>query len=145
MALPPLASVTDLSEWMGVDIDAGQDVVRAGAILNAASTLVRKFSGRMWIDAAGEPEEDLSVTELEAAKTVTTTVAERVYRNPAGITQETTGPFSRTLAEWAALGLKMTPEEEQMISLPRSGIPGLTSVRVVAPAEASGTRRQWCP
>lgn len=136
MALPPLASVAELEGWLGI---TASPVQRAEAILAAASTLVRTHSGRSWVDADGEPEEALSETQLEAAKTVVLAVTGRVWRNPSGLTQEVVGPFSRSIAAWAAMGLELTDSEKQMISV-SDGIPGLASIRVVAPALASASR-----
>jgi hypothetical protein len=137
MTLPSLATVDEFAAWMGVTIDNEE---RAEAILTAASTLVRSTSGRAWVDADGEPEDGLTETQSDAAHTVVLSVAERVWRNPQGLTSETSGPFSKSVAAWAAFGLELTETEKQMISLgSTTGIPGLTSVRVVAPALARGS------
>jgi hypothetical protein len=138
MALPPLISTDDLGTWMGVVV-ADED--RAEAIISAASTLVRTYAGRMWVDAAGEPEEDLTETQLDAVYTVVKLVAERVWNNPRGITQESTGPFSRSVAAWAAHGMVLTADEKAMLGgTGQDGIPGLSSIRVVAPVMATATR-----
>lgn len=139
MALPPIVSADDLATWMGVETIDNED--RAEAILSAASTLVRTFGGRAWVDADGEPEVDLTETQVDAVKTVVKLVAERVYQNPRGVTQQSTGPFSRSVASWAAFGLSLTDDEKVMLGgTGQDGIPGLSSVRVIAPAMASGTR-----
>lgn len=139
MALPPLASVDDLSEWMGVDVS---DEVRAEAILSAASTLVRSHTGQLWVDAAGEPDENATDLELDTVKTVVTLVAERVWSNPRGFVQQATGPFSGTVAEWSAYGLALTDSEKDMLGCGNDvGIPGLASIRVEAPRGAAGAPR----
>lgn len=135
MALPSLATVDDLATWLGTTIT---DEDRAEAILTAASTLVRSTSGRSWVDADGEPEEGLTETELDAAHTVVLMVAARVRNNSEGVISQTSGPYSKTVAAWAAYGLELTDVEKGLIS-PAGGVAGLTSIRVVAPAAARGT------
>lgn len=136
MALPPLATVDELIAWLGTGVGDGQ---RAEAILAAASTLVRSYSGRAWVDADGEPDADLTETQTDAAHTVVLQVAARVWRNPDGVTQEAAGPFSRSVAAWAAFGLMLTDDEKAMLSTGTNAIPGLASIRVVAPALARGS------
>lgn len=135
--LPPIASLDDLEAWSSAPIT---NEVRADAILAAASTLVRSATGRAWVGADGEWEDGVSALDRDRVNTVVVTVADRVYTNPSGISQETTGPFSRTVAAWAAFGLELTDAETGMLPGGSSGIPGLTSIRVAAPAAASGTR-----
>lgn len=135
MALPPLASLDDLEAWFSSSVDPA----RAEAILSAASTLVRSTAGRAWVDAEGEPDDDLTETQIDAAHTVVLMVAARVYTNPNGVAQQTSGPFSKSVAAWAALGLELTDTEKGMLTVSVSGIPGLSSIRVVAPAAARAT------
>lgn len=134
--LPPIASIDDFETWSSVEIT---NVVRAEAILCAASTLVRSSTGRTWVDADGEWEEGVTALDQDRVQTVVVTVSDRVYNNSNGTTQETTGPFSRTVAAWAAYGLSLTEAEVGMLPGGSSGIPGLTSIRVVAPAAARGS------
>jgi hypothetical protein len=117
-----VASVHDLAAWLGEDID---NEARAEAILAAASTLVRSRTGRAWVDADGEQLEDVTDNDFELVKTVVVQVAARVWLNPRGLTQETTGPFSTTLAAWASLGLSLTEDEAAMLPVVRDGRPGL--------------------
>lgn len=141
MALPPLASCDDLATWLGSDVDPA----RADAILSAASTLIRTHSGRVWVDAAGEAEATASDLQLEAVKVVAVHVAARVYQNPKGHIQQGTGPFSEAMSAWFSLGLALTDEEKSLLSGPAGPVPGLSSVKVVAPADATGTPRwAWC-
>lgn len=144
MALPALAELNELEDWLGVSITEARDAARAGAILAAASTLVRTHTGRAWVDADGDPEEGIDETKLAAVRQVVVQVADRVYTNPRGATQETAGPFSRSVAAWAAQGMSLTDDEKAMIGASTGGIPGLSSIRVVAPAAAAASRRdQW--
>lgn len=143
MLLPPLASAEDLQEWSATSIT---NEARAEAILAAASTLVRSFTGRMWVVAAEDEEDppvwEEGVTDLEKDQvlTVVLTVADRVYTNPQGAQYQTVGPFARSVAAWSTLGLALTPDEKDMLGGGPSGISGLSSIRVLAPAAASGTR-----
>ena len=139
MALPSLVSFDDFSSW---EAEPVLNEPRATAILAAASTLVRAHTGRVWVDASGE--EDVSEVALAVARHVVTTVASRVYNNPLGDESETVGPFSRRVADWAALGAVLTDEEKAQLASagapsPPTGIPGLGSVRLIAPAAARGT------
>ena len=105
-----IATVADLQEWITVD-----NVTRAEAILAAASTLIRAKTGQDWVDAAGVQLTTVDDDDFEAVKTVVVQVALRVYQNPLGITQQSTGPFSRSVAAWSAFGLSLTPDERAML------------------------------
>lgn len=105
-----IATIDDLEPWLTID---NED--RAEAILAAASTLVRAKTGQAWVDAAGVQLEDVDDDDFAAVKTVVVQVALRVYQNPLGLTQQTTGPFSRSVAAWAALGLSLTDDERSML------------------------------
>lgn len=105
-----IATLDDLEPWLTID---NED--RAEAILAAASTLVRSKTGQAWVDASGAQIEDVDDDDFEAVKTVVVQVALRVYQNPLGVTQQATGPFSRSVAAWAALGLSLTPDEVAML------------------------------
>lgn len=73
-----LATVTDLSEWIGETINEGDaDGKRAAMCLRLASSLVRGETGRDWVDTSGELVDPLP----EAVFSVTLYVASRVYEN----------------------------------------------------------------
>jgi hypothetical protein len=122
VALPLLADVDALSDWMGVAIT---NDARAEAILAAASTLVRAHTGRTWVEADGSTEEDVTDLELERVRTVVVLVAERVWSNPRGITQQATGPFSQSVAAWSTFGLALTDPEKDMLPTDSSAKPAL--------------------
>ncbi len=138
MALPPLVSLGEFEAWEQRPVS---NVSRAEAIIAAASTLVRSHTGRSWVDADGT-EDGVTEVQLDSVRGVVLTVASRVYGNPAGIVQQGTGPFSRTVAAWSSYGLALTDDEKaQLAGTPAGGVPGLFSVRVEAPRGATGTRR----
>lgn len=122
--LPPLAEVDDLETWMQIEI-SGSSTPRAAAILAAASTLVRRFTGSSWVDAEGEIDEGDDPVMWDAVQQVVVLVAERVWKNPNGLTQEGTGPFSHTVEAWAALGCALRDEEKEMLTGSPSGVLGI--------------------
>lgn len=132
---PPLASVDALSVWIGENAEP----MRAVAILNAASTLIRTRTGRVWVDDDG-PEDGVTDLQVAALESVCLSVAARVYQNPRGLTQKSTGPFSWSVAAWSALGLALSPEEAAQLPGGQPGsVNGLSSVRVQAPWGARGS------
>jgi hypothetical protein len=133
VALPRLASVDKLASWLGATIE--RDDRRAQEVLDAASGLVRAAAGQAWVTSDGE-----LITDVPAvAVTVTLTAAARAWMNPAGASDQRTGPFG---ASWptGAAGVMLTPDEREMLSALKGGVSGLSSVRVVAPARASASR-----
>jgi hypothetical protein len=97
-------------------------VDRAAAILSAASTLVTSRTGQAWVDADGIQLETVDDDDFEAVKTVVVLVAARVWVNPHGATQQATGPFSESVAAWAASGLSLTEDEIAMLPISESTI-----------------------
>lgn len=109
MALPPLATVQDLSDWLDQPIDPANS--RAVAVLSAASSLVRSYTQQDWVDEAG------ALVEVpDDVVTVVLQVAERKWRNPTGAIQETTGPFSVRYSERSGDGLFLTDTERRMLA-----------------------------
>jgi hypothetical protein len=135
--LPPLATDTDLVTWLGHEVN----VPRAVAILNASSTLIRNHTGRVWVDEDGVTEDGVSDLHLEGVRLVCLSVAARVYTNPNGKSQSTSGPFSWSVAAWAAMGLALTDEEKAQLPGQVGAVQGLSSIRVQAPWAARGSRR----
>ena len=102
MALPLLAPVSDLADWLGEDIDANDP--RGAAVLRRASALVRSEAGVEWAD--GAPEDVQGVVVAAAA---------RVWSNPSAAIQRSAGSFSERLSERAADGLYLTDEERRIL------------------------------
>ena len=136
--LPPLASVEDLEARMGQTLDS----TRARSLLAAGSTRIRAFTGRVWVDSDGPQGSEL---QLDVVREVCVGYAHRLYSNPDGATQQTSGPYSKTVAQWSASGPRLSPEEMADLEQVRGGIPGLSSVRVTAPrgTEPSQRFRSW--
>lgn len=106
--LPPLAEVADLAGWVGETIEA--DDAQALAFLRGASARVRSYTGRTWMD------EDGYLDDVPGdVHTVVLQVAARVWRNPGGYVQDTTGPFTVRLPERAGDGIYLTADEEDML------------------------------
>lgn len=103
MSLPLLATVQDLSDWLGEDDLVGDP--RATAVLRRASALVRSEAGVEWTD--GAPEDVQGVVVAAAA---------RVWSNPNAAIQRSAGSFSERLSERAADGLYLTDEERRILS-----------------------------
>lgn len=131
MTLPALVTVADLEALLGVTIDDSD--ARARQVLSMASAQVRSVVGLTWVDADG------NLTPVpELAKVITVAAAARAWANPTGARSSTAGPFGAT---WDG-GVMLTGDErEALASLITDSVPGLGSIRVVAPAYASGTRR----
>lgn len=108
--LPPLTS--DLAAWVGQSIE--DDDPRAGAVLSAATALVRGYAGQEW-------ETDVP----DEVSAVVVQVAARVWNNPGGLVAETIDDYSRRFDESAASGLFLTDSEKSILSRYRTGTSGL--------------------
>lgn len=105
MERPLLATVEDLEFAVGHAID---DDLREFAewVLRAASARVRSYTGCDFDDPDRVPE---------SIRVVVVAVAARVYRNPSGYVQDTTGPFTVRLAERAGDGIYLTGDERETL------------------------------
>lgn len=133
MALPAFASLDDLAARLGIAAFGDIDEARAQAALNDASALIRaETSPVTWI-TEGEVDADLP----EVISTTTLQVARRAFNNPDGLSQETIEGYS-----WSGGigGLALTDEEAAAVKAATGLVTGLTSIRVRAPACASGSR-----
>lgn len=110
MALPPLALVSELADWIGVPISDELDVKRAEGALRLASTLVRSYVDTEWHDAVtGES------TAPDGVADIVLQVASRGYLNPEGWGNERLddwGGGQRPVTEW---GLYLTPTEKRLL------------------------------
>lgn len=110
--LPPLASVSDLAAWVGEDISKTDP--RAGAVLRAASALVRDAAGQTWLDESG----DLLDEELipESAVMITVQAAARSWANPDGYASERLGDYSYQRSGDAESGVYLTATERSTLA-----------------------------
>lgn len=117
MALPALATVSELASWMGTPIDDGD--ARAELLLESASGLVRSAAGLTWVDENDE------LTDVHPdARTITLTAAARAWANPSGASQTSTGPFS---SSWPSTPM-LTTEERATLTRLRTSTGGLYTI-----------------
>lgn len=140
MALPPLATVVNLSDWIGEPIVEEEDVKRAGAVLRAASTLVRAFTGARWADESG-----MLGDVPDGVNDVVLAVAGRGYTNPEGWSGERQDDWGGSGRKVEEAGLYLTASERLVLDQHRpakvSGIGFLATTRVEARAPGAG----WVP
>jgi len=107
--LPVFATTSDLVTLTGRSFDADSiGEPRAALLLEAASAAVRAHAKADWDN---DPPSDVEVFRL-----VTLTVAARVWVNPAGSVQETTGPYSITNpSDGGVPGIYLTRSERDQI------------------------------
>ena len=109
--LQPFASVSDLAEWLGEDIQpASTDWNRAERILAYASNKIRSYTGRVWNNTDGTLPDDLPPILAD----ITVSCASRYYLNPTGETQ-----WSKQIDDAMDGGSRKVDE---------SGIGGITTV-----------------
>ena len=110
MALPPLASVSDLAAW--VDQTIASDDPRAGAVLSAASALVRGYTKVTWVDdtnALTDVPDDVAAVVVQ--------VASRAWLNPnPNLRNWNKGPFSEGYFDAAALGLYLSDADKDALT-----------------------------
>lgn len=104
MALPPLATVYDLSAWVGREIDFNDP--RAGAVLSHASNRVRTYVGLSWADATG------ALSEVpDVVRDVTVRVAARAWNNREELDSVTLDDGTK---RWGSVrGLVLTDEDRE--------------------------------
>lgn len=112
MAAPtPLATVPDLSGWLGETIAPGDDTLRAGWALRMASALVRAEVGLTWLDEDGELD-----GVPEQATLVTLAVAARAHTSPDDqVVQETVDDYTYREAERLEPGVSLTASEKALL------------------------------
>lgn len=112
MATPSLATVDDLADWLGEVITADSaDGKRASRLLRLASAMVRRESGRKWLDESGGLVADLP----EEVVDVTCAVAGRGFTNPNAETGVRVDDYS-TYQKVDEAGLYLTDSEKDILS-----------------------------
>lgn len=136
-----LASVGELADWLGETIPANSgEAKRAALCLRAASALVRKESGRTWLQDSGELAADLP----EDVKMITLYCASRVFDNRNAQTQ---GGIDDYQEGWKVdeSGVYLTATERRTLSSFRSasfgGLGSVSTTRRTAVDPAAG----WVP
>lgn len=102
--LPALADVDQLENRLGAPPD---DQGQAEALLLYASTLVREHTGQAWEDPEDVPD---------AAVLVTVEMVARASTNPAGVTQEQAGPYSRSFGPDAQHRIYLSAADKAMLA-----------------------------
>lgn len=116
-ALPPLATVDDLVDWIGEPIEGDADVARAGGVLSLASALVRRETERSWVEEGG----GLASNIPDDVRLVTLACAARGYLNPEGMVDESLDDYrGRRIVQEA--GLYLTASERDLLA-PLAGRP----------------------
>src|SRR5688572_11693139 len=82
-----LATVADLGIRVGETLTGN---TQAQWFLDTASGIIRGYTGETWLNDAGTEVEDVP----DEVRRIAVEVAARVWLNPDGLTQETTGPFT---------------------------------------------------
>jgi hypothetical protein len=119
--LPALASIEDLEARLQGGL-AESDQARAQAVLEDASTLVRRVAGSTWVE-----DEALVDDVPDVVIVVTLAVAKRAFLNPDGIRQESLGTHSVTYE--GANGVFLTDDERDAIQAAVGAKPGLWTLR----------------
>lgn len=139
--MPTLATVEELSDWLSEPIPEGStDAKRAALCLRLASALVRKESGRTWLNEQGGLIEPLP----DDVTMVTLYCASRVYDNREA---QTRGGLDDYQEGWKVdeAGAYLTASEKGLLSVfAQSATPGLGTVattRRSGPYTATG----WVP
>lgn len=123
--MTPLATITDLEDRLGAPVPPDL-ASQAYARLRDASAIVRAYAGVSWVDESGDLDD-----VPDAVAGVVASMVERATRNPAGVTQETAGPFNRSFGAVAAERLYMTKAERMVVrsAAGRSSIGTLSTTR----------------
>lgn len=134
MILPPLADFEDLSARLGVTLDPeSADGLRALALIDDASALVRAVAGISWTDPA---DATLLVAPPDLVGSITLASALRAYRNPTGAQQASVGDVSLSFGARGASAVTtaavfLTRSEERQLrtlgGLSSAGSVGLTT------------------
>ena len=140
MALTPLASVTDLADWLGEPIAETEDTKRATSVLRGASSLVRSFTDKTWLVS-----DALDPAMPEDVTLVTIQVAARGYSNPEGWANESADDWRGGGRVVDEAGLYLTASEKAILSAHvRARVTGLgviSTTKALTTDPASG----WVP
>lgn len=111
MTLPALADVGQLLTRLGVDSLDGPDLGQAGALLAYASAVIRGYTGRTYLDDDGALVDPLP----DGIAEVCVEMVFRAITNPAGVTQDTAGPFTVSFGSDAAQRIYLTASDKTIL------------------------------
>ncbi len=134
----PLASVPELADWLGENITVA-DSRRAEWALRAASALVRRETGKTWLDDAGALVDPLPDDVI----VVTLACAARGFVNPQGATDtsESVDDYShREQTRVEEAGFYLTESEKQLLG----ALPGALSAIGTIGTERGDLRPMPC-
>lgn len=120
MTLPSLASLDDLEVRLNQTISDAGERAQAEALLRYASSLIRAYTGRDYVDDDGNLIDPLP----DGVAEVCVEVVFRAVTNPAGVTQDTTGPFTVSFGSDAAQRMFLSAQDKTILDA-RSGRPKL--------------------
>lgn len=113
MALSPLATVLELSDWIGEPInESSADGRRAEGVLRLASALVRAYSGATWIPEGGTAPVDVP----DGVSDVVLQVAARGYTNPESWSNEAVDDWRGGGRPIEEMGLYLTASEKAILA-----------------------------
>lgn len=117
MTLPSLATISQLANRLGETIT---NESQAQALLDYASALVRAETGLDYLDDDGALVDPLPSGVAE----VTVEMVFRAVTNPAGVTQDTAGPFTVSFGSDAAQRIYLTKADRKILR----GAGGLSTI-----------------
>jgi hypothetical protein len=137
----PLAKPEDLSDWLGEPITEAADVKRAERIIRFASALVRKESGRTWVQDDGETlvadlPDDISLAVVQSAA--------RAYENPHGQTSDAQDDWRATF-KVEEVGVYLTETEKAMVARFRGARLGGLSTIATTRMDSVPASTGWVP
>lgn len=137
MTLPALAMVSDMEARLGHTIDDANERLRAQALLDDASALIRFEANRTWMDETVDPSVLGPVPDFVVS--LTAQAALRGWFNPAGIESAQLGAVSVRYG-----GAWLTNAERAQLALLNRG-QGLQQVLLQPGFGFDGTTVGWVP
>lgn len=117
MTLPALATIAALEARLGGhQLDQGE-AIQAESLIAYASAVIRGYTGRTYVDDDGELIDPLP----DGISEVAVEMVFRAITNPAGVTQDTAGPFTVSFGTDAAQRIYLTGSDRTILGR-RSGL-----------------------
>lgn len=139
--LPPLASVEDLAVRLGLTLEEDSaDYLRAAAVLDDVSALVRLEAGQDYMTVATEEDPAVLDEVPGAIVSVTLQVARRAYMNPDGAAQTSVGDVSASFGGLGRDGAIALTKEERKVVRKAAGRSPVGSMGLESPFTMSTSR-----